>query len=63
MSMMTMQKRNGKTLPSFAKTYRLKSVEDGNDKGSWYSWNVSVEGDIAGLEAYLECKDFHKSVC
>jgi|TARA_R110002051_G_scaffold10482_4_gene39695 CRP-like cAMP-binding protein len=62
MSMMTMQKRNGKTLPSFAKTYRLKSVEDGNDKGSWYSWSVSVEGDIDGLQTYLECKDFHKSV-
>ena len=62
MSMMTMQKRNGKTLPSFAKTYRLKSVEDGNDKGSWYSWSVSVEGDIGEINTYLECKDFHKSV-
>ena len=43
-------------------SYRLKSVEDGNDKGSWYSWNVSIEGDIDGLQTYLECKDFHKSV-
>ena len=35
-SIMLMQKHNGASLPSFANVYRLKSVEDGNDKGSWH---------------------------
>ena len=62
MALMMMQKRNGKTLPQFAKTYRLKSVEDGNDKGSWYSWSVSVEGEVPSIDAYLECKEFYSGV-
>jgi|TARA_R110000796_G_scaffold56697_2_gene131296 hypothetical protein len=61
-SMMTMQKRNGKTLPSYACTYRLKTVEDGNDKGSWNTWSVAHEGMIPGIEAYNDCKELHGSI-
>ena len=59
LSLMMMQKRNGSTLPSFAKTYRLKSVEDGNDKGSWGSWSIALEGDVMSIEAYREAKEMH----
>jgi hypothetical protein len=62
LSMMMMQKHNGKTLPSFANTYRLKSVEDGNDKGSWGSWSISLGGPISSLEAYNEAKELHGSI-
>jgi hypothetical protein len=62
LSMMMMQKHNGKTLPSFANTYRLKSVEDGNDKGSWGSWNISLEGRVSSLEAYNDAKELHGSI-
>jgi len=62
MSMMMMQKHKGATLPSFANTYRLKSVEDGNDKGSWGSWSISLEGQVSSLEAYREAKDLHGSI-
>ena len=61
-SLMGMQKHKGQTLPAFANTYRLKSVEDGNDKGSWYTWAISLESQIASLEHFREAKDFHKSV-
>ena len=60
--MMMMQKHNGKTLPSFANTYRLKSAEDGNDKGSWGSWSISLEGRVSSLEAYNDAKELHGSI-
>jgi|TARA_R100000084_G_scaffold73174_1_gene32752 hypothetical protein len=62
LSMMMMQKHNGKTMPSFANTYRLKSVEDGNDKGSWGSWSIAMEGTVPSLEAYNDCKELHSSI-
>tara|TARA_R100000781_G_scaffold18611_4_gene14420 strand:+ start:1783 stop:2544 length:762 start_codon:yes stop_codon:yes gene_type:complete len=61
-SMMMMQKHNGSTLPSFANTYRLKSVEDGNDKGSWGSWSIALEGRVPSLEAYKDAKELHGSI-
>ena len=62
LSMMMMQKQNGVTLPSFAKTYRLKAVEDGNDKGTWFTWSISLEGIVPSLEAYTEAKDMHGGI-
>ena len=62
LSMMMMQKHNSKTLPSFANTYRLKTVEDGNDKGSWGSWSIALEGRVPSLEAYKEAKELHGSI-
>lgn len=62
LSMMMMQKHKGSTLPPFANTYRLKSVEDGNDKGSWGSWSISLEGQVPSLEAYNDCKELHGSI-
>ena len=58
-SMMMMQKLNGKTLPSYANTYRLKTVPDGNDKGKWNSWSISLEGVVPSMEAYTEAKDWN----
>ena len=62
LSMMMMQKHNGKTMPSFASTYRLKSIEDGNDKGSWGSWSIALEGAVPSMEAYTECRELHTSI-
>ena len=62
LAMMMMQKHNGKTLPSFANTYRLKSVEDGNDKGSWHSWSVALGKRIHSMAAYEECTNLHSSI-
>jgi hypothetical protein len=62
LSMMMMQKHNGNTLPSFANTYRLKTVEDGNDKGSWGSWSIALEGRVPSLEAFKDAKELHESI-
>ena len=63
LTMMMLQKHdNSKTLPSFASTYRLKTVEDGNDKGSWGSWSIALEGRVPSLEAYKEAKELHGSI-
>ena len=62
LSIMMMQKHNGKTLPSFANMYRLKSVEDGNDKGSWNSWSINHESQVTTMEAYNDAKALHTSV-
>ena len=62
LSIMMMQKHNGKTLPSFANVYRLKSIEDGNDKGSWNSWSVAHDSQVKTLDAYNDAKALHTSV-
>jgi len=62
LSMMMMQKVKGATLPSFANTYRMRSVEDGNDKGSWGSWSIALEGQVPSIEAYKECRELHGSI-
>ena len=62
MSMQMMQKRNGITLPSYACTYRLKTIEDGNDKGNWNTWSIAHEGMIPSVEAYNDCKELHGSI-
>jgi|TARA_R100001530_G_scaffold1838_1_gene3131 hypothetical protein len=61
-TLIAMQKHNGSTLPSFANSYKLRSVEDGNDKGSWFSWSVALADPIPSLAAYHECKDFYQSI-
>ena len=62
MSMQMMQKRNGITLPSYACTYRLKTVEDGNDKGNWNTWSIAHEGMISSVEDYKDCKELHGNI-
>ena len=57
-----MQKHNGLTLPSFANMYRLKSVEEGNDRGSWHSWSISLEGPVASMEVYTEAREMHGTI-
>ena len=61
-TLIAMQKHNGTTLPSFAKTYTLKSIEDGNDKGSWYSWSIGVGDMVKSIDAYNDCKELHSSI-
>ena len=62
LSLMLRQKHDGATLPSFANMYRLKTVEESNDKGSWYSYSISLEGPVPSLEAYKEAKEMHGSI-
>lgn len=61
-SMMMMRKHNGKTMPSFANTYRLTTDQESNVRGSWETWIISPESTVPSLEAYEECKEFYTSI-
>ena len=62
LSLMQMQKHNGKALPMYANTYRLKAVKESNDKGSWFNWSISQEGTVPDIEAYTEAKEMYESI-
>ena len=64
MSMQTIKSSDGSSRPApmFANKWKLKTVADGNDKGSWYSWQIEKVGLVDTLEMYNECKEFHKNV-
>jgi hypothetical protein len=65
-SMMLNLKLNGKnglfTPPSYSHYYRLKTVKEGNDKGSWYGWEVSRESQLDDANLYAIAKGFADSV-
>jgi hypothetical protein len=49
---------SGKDMPSFAKKYRLTTIYQKNDKGSWYNWNFKDEGFITDPATYNAAKEF-----
>ena len=57
-SLMSMQKIEGNTMPSFACMYRVTTVEESNDKGSWYNMNFTLEGTVKELNVFKEAKEF-----
>jgi hypothetical protein len=61
-SMMMMQRDEGKLKPSFSNVYRLSTSEDSNDKGSWYTWTIKLEGPAPSKDAYLEARGFYENV-
>ena len=42
--------------------YRLKSVEEDNDRGSWNSWSISLEGPVPSMEVYTEAREMHGTI-
>jgi hypothetical protein len=50
------------TPPVFATTWKLRSVEESNDQGSWSNWTVEHIGLIDNRELLLEAKAFRDSV-
>jgi hypothetical protein len=51
-SLMMTQKHNGKKIPPWCNTYVLRTAEDSNDKGGWYSWVITHKERIP-IEDYL----------
>ena len=50
------------TPPSFALTYRLKTTQDSNDKGSWVAWSISREGQLGDAGVYQQAREFKDKV-
>jgi hypothetical protein len=58
--------RNGKVVsfnpPMFSHVYRMKTVGESNEKGTWYGWDISVIGPVQDSDIYKKAKDFHSKV-
>jgi hypothetical protein len=50
------------TPPVFATMWRLTSVEESNDQGSWSNWAVEKVGTVENRDMFLEAKAFRDSV-
>lgn len=53
---------NGKTWPMFGKTYRLTSVSESNDNGTWFGMEFAPAGDVQNMQHYEAAKKFRDLV-
>jgi len=65
-TMMNTIKLKGKdglfTPAAYSHVYNLKTVQQSNDKGTWFGWNVSLVGPIQDKNLYETAKKFASSV-
>ena len=52
----------GKTMDSWYNMFRLTTVEESNDKGSWYTWKIVHEKRVDKIEYVNESKSLHSSL-
>ena len=58
-----MQGKNGMfTPPTYSHIYKLKTVQQSHDKGTWFGWDVSRVGPISDPGIYKIAKDFGANV-
>ena len=58
-----MQGKNGLFTPlTYSHIYKLKTVQQSNDKGTWFGWDVSKVGPIADKGIYEIAKGFSNNV-
>ena len=63
MSGIKLKGKNGLFTPaSFSHTYRLKTTQMSNDKGTWFGWEVSKVGPITDQSLYQQAKTFSESI-
>ena len=60
--MMGKYDEEGKLIPSFSNVYRLSTKEDSNDRGSWHTWAIKLEGPAPSEEAYFKAKGFWETL-
>ena len=46
------------TPPTYSHIYRLKTVQQSNDKGTWFGWDVSQVGPVKDKAVYDIAKQF-----
>ena len=65
-SMMNSIKLKGKnglfTPAAYSHVYNLKTVQQSNDKGTWFGWNVSLVGPVQDKNLYEAAKQFASNV-
>ena len=58
-----MQGKNGMfTPPTYSHVYKLKTVQQSNDKGTWFGWDVAKVGPVTDKAIYDMSKSFAESV-
>tara|TARA_R110002096_G_scaffold268315_2_gene462132 strand:- start:338 stop:1144 length:807 start_codon:yes stop_codon:yes gene_type:complete len=61
-SLMLTQKVNGPsgsfTPPTYAVIYKLTTVSESNDRGSWFGYQVEKAGQVEDVDVYNEAKSF-----
>jgi hypothetical protein len=50
------------TPPIFSHVYNLSTVQQSNDKGTWFGWSVKKVGPVTEKSVYESCKKFHSAV-
>ena len=50
------------TPPEFATMWKLRSVEESNDQGSWANWTLEKVGLVEDRDTFMEAKSFRESV-
>lgn len=50
------------TPPLYSHSYALGTVEESNEKGTWWSWDIGDPQLIEEAEVYQAAKDFHTAV-
>ena len=59
MNSIKLEGKNGLFTPSsYSHMYRLKSVQQTNDKGTWFGWSVEKEGPVQDKRLYGAAKEF-----
>ena len=65
-SMMNSIKLKGKnglfTPAAYSHVYNLKTVQQSNDKGTWFGWNVALVGPVQDKNLFETAKQFASSV-
>jgi hypothetical protein len=61
-TIMMLQNHNGAPLPSFANIYRLTTASEGNKKGEWTTWSVSLEKRVESMDDFNNAKEFHAGI-
>jgi hypothetical protein len=63
MASIKMKGKNGLFTPaSFSHTYKLRTTQMSNDKGTWFGWEVSKIGPVQDQALYENAKTFSESV-
>ena len=63
MNTIQLEGKDGPFTPaSYSHVYNLKSVQQSNDKGTWFGWKVTLVGPVQDKNLYESAKKFASSV-
>ena len=59
MNSIKLKGKNGMFTPAMCShVYKLKTVQQSNDKGTWFGWSVEKEGPVQDKSLYEAAKSF-----